>query len=68
LLAFIAEDPDDGEGPEVGTSCAGVVIGLGAAVRSQVQLFMEAERITGQTNAVLRSTGGCGRRRSWLSC
>jgi hypothetical protein len=37
---------------------AGAVIGLGFAVKAGFSEFMEAERVTAQTNAVLKSTGG----------
>ncbi len=37
---------------------AGALIGLGAAIKVGVGEFMEAQRITAQTNAVLKSTGG----------
>jgi hypothetical protein len=37
---------------------AGAVIGLGAAVKIGFDEFMQAQRVTAQTNAVLKSTGG----------
>ncbi len=37
---------------------AGAVVGLGAAIKIGVGEFMEAQRVTAQTNAVLKSTGG----------
>jgi hypothetical protein len=37
---------------------AGAIVGLGAAVKIGVDEFMEAQRVTAQTNAVLKSTGG----------
>jgi hypothetical protein len=37
---------------------AGAVVGLGAAVKIGVGEFMEAQKVTAQTNAVIKSTGG----------
>src|SRR4051794_34273821 len=37
---------------------AGAIIGLGYAAKVGFSEFMEAQRITAQTNAVLKSTGG----------
>ncbi len=37
---------------------AGAVLGLGFAVKAGFSEFMEAERVTAQTNAVIKSTGG----------
>jgi hypothetical protein len=37
---------------------AGAVVGLGAAVKVGVGEFMEAQKVTAQTNAVIKSTGG----------